>query len=109
MGWAWCPPGHAREAKGTLRGLPFPYKGLGSCQLPASGASLAAHPLPPTPAGRPHPGKLPGVLPDLLPTFPQIRSQRNKGQPLLEVREWRSPSTLPSRSNRFLLPTRSQG
>lgn len=53
---------------------------LPSCLSPGLSLQL---PLTPIPAGGRYPGKLPGVLPDLLSTFPQLSSQEGKGQLLV--------------------------
>lgn len=92
MGWAWC-PGQARETERTLRSLPSPLQGAGVLPL-ARFWGPPGSPPPPTPSScqRPLPRAAPRVLPDLLPTFPQLRSQKNMGQ--LPVRGQRVEVTL---------------
>ena len=67
--WGWGP---------AVSHLPLPQA---TCTSPLS-----------IPIGGPSPRKLPGVLPDPLSTFPQLRSQENKGQ--LPVRGQRVEVTL---------------
>lgn len=81
-------PGQVRETEHATPGppslLPGPCPPAVS-PLPLSMANPAAHFSPPISPGGPRTGKLPGVLPDLLPTLFQPRASC-----LLEVREGRS-------------------
>lgn len=105
-------PAKSEKLRASLLGLPPLLPGPcppAASQLPLSWPKPAAHPSSPKSPSGPCPGKLLGVLPNLLPTLPQLRPRRTWASCLLEVREGRSPSALPSRSNRFPLTTPNQG
>lgn len=82
-------PGHAAgepgsTAPGACRPSCTGLHGAGVLPLatfPSLGPTLQPASAPPAPAGGPFPGDAPspGVPPDLLPTFHQLRSQDNKG------------------------------
>lgn len=105
--WEHRPGGLPSLLHGPARG-----RGPAACHLPVPGAHPAARLRTPSSCWRslPRGRSLPGGPPRPAPHLPPAKKPGQQGpRRLLEVREWRSPSALPSRSNRFLLPTLSQG
>ena len=85
-------PGEARETDGHHSWLGCcPFR-LGPVILPFPSSPSPWPSLAPSSCWRPHAGKLPGVLPDLLSTLPQLRARRTRANACS-----RSPSASSSR------------
>lgn len=77
--WAWY-PSQVRETESSTAPGPLLLPGAGVLLLPTCLSPGHLHLTTSNSPWSPSPRKLPGVLPDLLSTFPQLRSQENKGQ-----------------------------